>query len=68
MSDVEHELIADVAETQELARRLGELALRALGSLRDAQDAAGTHEPWIDDAIADVTSELEALTPPSINL
>lgn len=66
MSDVEHELITDVAELQTTARRLGELALRALESLRDAQDASGAHDPWIDDAITDVTSELAALTPPSV--
>ena len=65
MSDVEHELIIDVAETQAIARRLGELALRALAALRDAQDAVGAHESWVDDAIADVTNALATLAAPS---
>ena len=59
MSDVEHELLGEIERSADRARRLAELARRALVAARDAQDtAAGTHEPWIDDALTNVEREL----------
>ena len=62
MTDAEHELISDVAELQELGRRLAEVARRALTALRAAQDADGGHEPWIDDALREVTEALGSIS------
>jgi len=63
MSDVEHQLIADVTELHATARRLGEVARRALDALRVVQDsAAGSHEPWIDAASGDVSRALRELS------
>ena len=56
MSDAEHQLVLDVRELLEQNRRLAELARRALVAARDAQDVGGAHEPWIDDALAEVES------------
>ena len=52
MSDVEHELIADVEEARDEAGEMRQLARRALAAASIAQDAAyGRHDAWIDDAL-----------------
>ena len=59
MSDIEHELLGEIERTGDRARRLAEIARRALITARDAQDAAGNdHERWIDDALVEVEREL----------
>jgi hypothetical protein len=50
MSDIEHQLIMDLRALLERTRYLAEVARRSLVAARDAQDAAGGHEPWLDDA------------------
>ena len=52
MSDLEHDMIVDLMETQGEADELRRLARRALVAASSAQEAAyGRHDPWIDDAI-----------------
>ena len=58
MSDIEHELLGEIERAEERAQRFADLARRALVAARDAQDAAGGHEAWIDDALAELEREL----------
>jgi hypothetical protein len=52
MSDVEHELIADVVEARDELGEMRQLARRALAAASIAQEAAyGRHDAWIDDAL-----------------
>jgi hypothetical protein len=52
MSDLEHELITEMRDTQDEAAELRRLARRALIAASSAQETAyGRHDPWIDDAI-----------------
>jgi hypothetical protein len=61
MSDIEHELLGEIERAGDRSRRLAELAHRALLAAREAQDARdGRHEPWIDDALAEIGRELAA--------
>ncbi len=57
MSDVEHELIADVEEARDEAGEMRQLARRALVAASIAQDASyGRHDAWIDDALRDTAT------------
>jgi hypothetical protein len=58
MSDIEHELLGEIERAEERAKRFADLARRALAAARDAQDTAGGHERWIDDALAELEREL----------
>jgi hypothetical protein len=52
MSDLEHDMIVDLMDTQGEADELRRLARRALVAASSAQEAAyGRHDPWIDDAM-----------------
>ena len=52
MSDLEHDMIVDLMETQGEADELRQVARRALVAAASAQEAAyGRHDPWIDDAM-----------------
>ena len=62
MSDIEHQLVMDVRALVAHSRHLAEIAQRALVAARDAQDANGRgHDPWIDDALAEVQAALGGL-------
>lgn len=59
MSDVEHELVRENQQLRDRTAELAQLARRALVAAVEAQDgAAGTHEPWLDDALAAVDGVL----------
>jgi hypothetical protein len=58
VSDIEHQLVLDVRALLARTRHVAELAQRAILAAQDAQDAAGGHEPWLDDALAEVETEL----------
>ena len=52
MSDLEHDMIVDLMDTQGEADELRRLARRALVAASSAQEAAyGRHDAWIDDAM-----------------
>ena len=57
MSDLEHEMIVGLWETQDEADQLRQLARRALVAASSAQEAAyGRHDPWIDDAMRETVT------------
>jgi hypothetical protein len=60
MSDAEHELFTDVLSLRQQLRELATLAARALEAARDAQDARGGHDSWLDEALTDVEARLRA--------
>ena len=56
MSDLEHDMIVDLMDTQGEADELRRLARRALVAASSAQEAAyGRHDPWIDDAMRETS-------------
>ena len=58
MSDAEHELVVENDLLRSEVARVREIALRALAAAKLAQEAGdGRHEPWLDDASADLDSE-----------
>ena len=61
MSDVEHQLLLDNAEHLETITRLRTEALRAARAAIAAQERAdGTHEPWLDDVVRQLTESIDA--------
>jgi hypothetical protein len=61
VSDVEHQLLLDNAEHLEAIARLRAEALRAAQAAIIAQDHAdGTHEPWLDDLVRELTESIDA--------
>ncbi len=61
MSDVEHEFLLENQGLRDEAARLRALAERAVRAAMAAQDAAtGDHEPWLDDALADLAAGASA--------
>jgi hypothetical protein len=61
VSDVEHQLLLDNADHLETIARLRAEALRAARAAIAAQDRAdGTHEPWLDDLVRELTESIDA--------
>ncbi len=53
MSDIEHELVGELAELRARVESLTELARRAILAAVDAQELSSrAHEPWLDEALA----------------
>jgi len=59
MSDIEHELVVDVAALKDQLREVAELAHRSLAVARAEQTTArGNHDAWLDDATTTVNEIL----------
>jgi len=60
VSDAEHQLLVENAEHVEEIARLRASALRAAQAATGAQDRLdGTHEPWLDDLVGELTASIE---------